>query len=101
MSGRCPTCGRVPKRSTEANKRYWALLALIAEKVKVEEIYYSRESWHKYFAGKLIGMKEIKLPNGLTLEIPLSTTDLDKSEFAEYSDRIEAWAAEKNVWLDE
>lgn len=98
---KCPTCNREPKRSSEANRRYWSLLAEIADKVRPEGKVFSRESWHKYFAGKLIGMKVIDLPSGKSIEIPESTTGLDKGEFAEYSDKIEAWAAQRNVWLEE
>jgi hypothetical protein len=98
---RCPTCHRPKTRSSESNRRYWLFITLIAEKVKVQETYYSRESWHKYFAGKLLGMSDIKLPNGKILTNPVSTADLDNKEFAEYCDRVEAWAAEKNVWLEE
>lgn len=98
---RCPTCGRQHKRSNEANRRYWALINAIAGNVKPDGNLYSSETWHTYFKQKLIGAEELKLPNGKTHLVIKSSADLDKSEFNDYMTKIEAWAAERNVYLDE
>ena len=98
---KCPKCGREPKRSSESNRRYWALLALIADKVKVQGKLFSRTVWHEYFKEKLLGANEVTLPNGQKRVYSESSADLDKAEFSEYMDKIEVWAAEHDVWLEE
>jgi hypothetical protein len=98
---RCQTCGRNPKRSTEANRRYWLLLGRIAEKVKPEETQYSAETWHTYFKLRFIGGDDIKMPNGKVIVMPKSSAELDKTEFHEYAYLVEEWAGERGVYLDE
>lgn len=101
MPDRCPTCGRRHKRSTEANRYYWLLLHKIAEGVKPDGQVYSADTWHQYWKLKLLGGDDITLPNGKVIVMPKSSADLDKDEFMEYVDQIEAWAAERGVYLDE
>lgn len=96
---RCPTCKRRHKRSTEANRRYWLLLHLIAENVRPEKQAYSAEVWHTYFKSRFLGCVEVKLPNGKTMPIPNSSADLDVGEFNDYMTKVEAWAGERDVWL--
>ena len=62
---------------------------------------YSAESFHKYYAGKILGCEDVRLPNGKTLQIPRSTADLDVAEFSEYFDAVQADANERGVYLDE
>ena len=98
---RCPTCHRRKTRSTEANRRYWLLLHVIAEKLKPQGAEYSPKVWHEYLKSRFLGTEEFKLPNGKTLNIPLSTADLETSEFNDYMTQVEAWAAQHDVWLDD
>ena len=98
---RCPACGRKEIRSNEANKRYWALLHEIAEKVKPEGKQYSAETWHIYFKQKLLGSNEITLPNGGTTDVPQTTTALDTSQFHDYATQVEAWANTRGAFLPE
>lgn len=97
---RCPTCHRLHKRSHPQNSRYWLLLHAIAEKLKPQGQAYSAETWHHYFKTKLIPGSVVDLPNGKTIMVPRSTTDLDVGEFAEYMTAVETWAVERDVWLD-
>lgn len=90
---------RVYKRSLEQNKRMWAILQEIAEQIDVKGQKFTAEVWHQYFKGRFIGFEEIRLPNGRTLEEPISTTILDKGAFADYMTQIEAWAAEHGLLL--
>lgn len=46
-------------------------------------------------------MKEINLPSGQNILIPTSSAELDIAAFSEFMSRVEAWAAEHGVWLDE
>jgi hypothetical protein len=98
---RCPTCGRLEKRSTQANARYWLLLHEIADHVRPRGHEFSAESWHSYFKQRFIGTDEVKLPNRKTLLLPKSSADLDTAEFADYQTQVEAWAAEHDVYLQD
>jgi len=92
---------RVYKRSTEQNRRLWALLNEISEGLPVQGVRHPPEVWHEYFKGKLIGFDEMTLPNGRVIQRPLSTTTLDKAAFGEYMTRIEVWAAEHGILFAE
>lgn len=98
---RCPGCGRKHKRTHQANARYWLLLHTIAEKVKPNGEAFSAEAFHTYFKSRYLGCDDMKLPNGKTLPIPHSSADLDTAEFNTYMEQVEAWAAERDVYLDE
>ncbi len=89
------------RRSTEQNKRLWALLNEISEGVPVQGVIHSPEVWHEYFKVKFIGKEEIKLPNGQVLERAISTTTLDVAAFGEYMTRIEVWAANRGLLFAE
>lgn len=98
---RCPTCGRTKKRSTEANRRYWAILHVMADKLNPQGKHYSADTWHEYCKSRWLGCKDIDLPNGKTMTITNSTADLDTGAFALYQEAVEAWANEHGAWLDE
>lgn len=98
---RCPTCGRKEIRSSEANRRYWALLHEISEKIKPEGKEYSAETWHTYFKQKLLGSADVSLPNGKTIQVPQTTTVLDTSQFYDFATQVEAWANNRGVFLPE
>lgn len=98
---RCPVCGQLPKRSTDANRAYWALLHDISEGVEVHDKSYTAEQWHEYFKQKLLGAEELSLPNGKTVQRARSTSSLDKDEMSDYMTTIEAFAAERGVFREE
>lgn len=98
---RCPTCKRLHKRTHPQNARYWLLLHQIAEKMRPGGLSYSPETWHTYLKSRFLGCDELALPNGKTMTIPHSTAVLDVAEFGEYMEKVEAWAAERDVWLEE
>lgn len=98
---RCPTCGRRQKRSNPQNARYWVLLHVISERCPVEGNLYSADTWHLWARSKFLGCSETLLPSGRTLILPRSTTTLDVGEFNDFMTRLEAWAAEQDVYLDE
>jgi hypothetical protein len=92
------------RRSNEANARYWALLHEISEKVKVnnkQQRYYPVNVWHEYFKSRFIGCDEMMLPNRHSLILPISTTTLDKAQFGNYMTQVEAWAAERGIYLED
>ena len=97
---RCPTCGRKSRRSNPANALYWVLLHQVAEKVKPGQMTYSADQWHQYFKSRFLGCDDVKLPNGKVLVMPRSSADLDVADFGDYMDKVQAWAAERDVYLD-
>ena len=98
---RCPTCRRRLVRSSEANRRYWALIHLMAERIKPKKQAYSAETWHTWAKSKWLGCVDVKLPNGETLIIPNSTADLDTAAFNDYMTQVEQWANQQNVYLED
>lgn len=85
------------KRSTEQNKRLWALYREIADNVWVDGRKFDQDTWHEYFKRRFIGCTERVLPDGGTETRGISTKTLNTAEMAEYQTRIEAWAAEQGV----
>lgn len=79
------------KRSTQANKRYWAILNQIAESAWLDGRQFSSAAWHAWFAAKFIGCED--LPGGGMVAI--STTTLNTEEFAAYVTRLEVYAAQE------
>jgi hypothetical protein len=98
---RCPTCKRRLKRSSEANRRYWALLNLMAEKMRPEGQAYSVDNYHRWAKIKFLGCIEHKLPGGKTMTEPNSTADLDTAEFSDFMTKVEAFANEYGVFLED
>jgi hypothetical protein len=77
------------------------LLHKIAEGVKVGSDIYSADTWHLYFKSRYLGSHDVELPNGKVLTIPNSTKPSDVDAFSDYMTKVEAWAAERGVYLDE
>jgi hypothetical protein len=98
-SSRCPTCHRRYTRSSEQNRRYWALLFVMAERLSWHGTHYSADQWHHYCKARFLGCEDMALPGGRTLTLPHSTADLDTAAFNEYMERVEAFAAERDCYL--
>ena len=98
----CPTCKRRKRRTNEANRRYWLLLHLLAEKlIPLQAKGYSADTWHIYYKTRYLGADEYMLPNGKQYLVPRSTADLDTDTFSDYMTKVEAHANEHGVFLDE
>jgi hypothetical protein len=80
-----------PKRTKAQNRRYWGrgVLAQIADQVSVFGKKYSAESWHEMFKRRFLGVLE--LPSGDI--VGKSSANLNKSDFSEFSQKVEAYAA--------
>ncbi|MGH6794636.1 MAG: recombination protein NinB, partial [Methylocella sp.] len=98
---RCPVCHRRNRRSNPQNARWWMLMHVLADKLKPGGISYSAETWHQYSKSRWLGCDDVRLPNGKALTVPRSTAQLDVAEFADLMTQVEAWAAERGVWLDD
>lgn len=99
--GRCPTCKRRITRSSEQNRRYWALLFSLAEKVEWKGQHYSADQWHLYAKARFLGCVDMDIPGGKTIPVPNSTAELDVPEFANYMTAVEAFANEHGAFLED
>lgn len=99
--GRCPTCLRLHKRTLPQNNRYWLLLGALSSRIKPKGEVYTSEQWHQWAKDKWLPKTEVRMPNGKTKVIEPSTADLDVAEFGDYVTKLEAWAAERGVWLED
>lgn len=77
------------KRSTLANRYYWAVLGQIAEDAWIEGRQFNADTWHEYTKRRFIG--SVDLPGGGTMAE--STAKLNVSEFAQYVQKVEVFAA--------
>jgi hypothetical protein len=73
----------------------------MSEKLKPAGEHYSPETWHQWAKSRFLGCDEFSLPNGKTLTIPKSSANLDVAEFNEFMEEVEAWAAERDVYLED
>lgn len=78
------------KRSSEANARYWALLAEISEQVQINGKSYSKDVWHEHFKD-LFAPKE----DGPGRLLPISTSQMNTEQFNTYMTQIESYAAQE------
>ena len=99
-SDRCPKCGRRKKRSTDANRRYWALLSEIANDIRPRDQSYSSDTWHRYFCQRFLGADEVRVPNEKTLIVPHGSSDLDVQEFNDFMMQVEEFAGRHGVYLE-
>jgi hypothetical protein len=77
------------------------LLHLIAENVKPDGKAYNAEQWHLYAKSRWLGCDDVKMPNGKVLTIPKSSAELSVAEFNDYMTQLEAWAGERDVYLED
>ncbi len=98
---RCPTCRRRLTRSHPQNARYWLLLHKMSESIKAHGQTYSADTWHVWAKSKFLGCTDTVLPNKKVVSIPRSTASLDVAEFADYMTALEAWANERNCYLED
>ncbi len=99
-TARCPSCHRLMRRSNHANAAYWGLLREISSRLTPAGNSYSADAWHEFFKGLFLDADDLALPDGTTLIIHHGTSDLDAEEFSEYLAKVEAWSAEKGVYLE-
>ena len=98
---RCPTCKRRLTRSSESNRKYWAILHRMSEKIRPRGQVFSAETFHLWAKSKFLGATDHMLPSGNTVTIPNSTATLDQDEFGKYLDKVEAFANEHGVYLED
>ncbi len=98
---RCPHCKQRLRRSSDQNRRLWALYHLMSEKIQPGGKVYSADQWHLYFKTKFLGAQDVRLPSGKVLTLPNSTADMDVPAFSEYLTQVEAFCNERGVYLED
>lgn len=82
------------KRNELQNRRYWGyLLKNISEQAWVNGQQFDKDIWHEYMARKFGVLEEIILPDGEIITRRKSTTQMTVSEFGEYMENVESYAA--------
>lgn len=97
---RCQACGQLPKRTIDQNRRYWALLNALSDKLETADGKFSAETWHLYMKQRFLGMDDVRLPNRKIISQPRSSAELDKAEFNDYMIKVETWAVDHGVYLE-
>ena len=83
------------RRNNEQNKRLWkAVYEPIADQAWVAGKQYSKDVWHEHFANLFLPKREVITPFGEVVTRRASTSELTVSEFSEYMQNVEAWAAQ-------
>ena len=77
------------KRSTQANRRYWAILNQIADEAWLEGRQYSADVWHEFMKRRFVGT--VDLPGGVSMAE--SSAHLNTAEFAVFTEKVEVFAA--------
>lgn len=81
------------KRSDNQNRFYWACLKIISNETGNTE-----DDLHRIFKAKFLPKRKVKFGKN-EYNLPISTTSLNKIEFAEYFERISAEAGELGITL--
>ena len=84
-----------PTRSEVANRRYFAIVQKIADHTG-----HDKDELHSALKARFLGVATVEL-DGKTVEVPRSSAKLKSKEFAEFSERCEAWMVETlGIWLE-
>jgi hypothetical protein len=83
-------------RSIQSNRFYWGVcVTMIQERFKElghESV--TKELTHEYLKGRFLFKEVVNEVTGEVLKLPLSTTELTKSDFSEYLEQVIKFAAE-------
>lgn len=78
------------KRTLEQNARYWKILEEISNQTGD-----SAKALHLYCREEFLGKHRYEVM-GKVIEEPISTTELNTAQFANYCNQVEAWAASEH-----
>lgn len=99
---KCPTCGKLPKRSLPQNSRLHTLFTEIAANVKAKDGLMHDQMWWKIICKHWwLGYDEFRMPDGTIIQVLKSTSDLDVEGLTKFMNQVERYAATKSVWLQE
>lgn len=77
------------KRSTQQNKFYWVLVTILAN-----EIGYDKMEMHDLIKFKFLRTEKVFEKTGEIFEYLKSTTELNKTDFADFIGSLQRWSAE-------
>lgn len=77
------------KRSTQQNKFYWVLVTILAS-----EIGYDKLEMHDLIKFKFLRTEKVFEKTGEIFEYLKSTTELNKTDFADFIGNLQRWSAE-------
>jgi hypothetical protein len=84
-----------PTRSERQSRRYWALISKIADHTG-----HDAADLHEMLKVRFLGTEILEL-NGEKITTVKSSAKLKVNEFRDYSDRVEAFAAETfGIWME-
>lgn len=84
-----------PKRSSQANRRYWKILELFAK-----ETGHDADELHDILKEKFLGTREVVIAGERYVARP-STKKLSTENFRKYADQVENWGIEVlGIWLE-
>lgn len=95
---------RAGKRSIDQNSRLWLLLSAVSVQLIWHGQKYTPNEWKDYFCHALRGEKWMPFEEGGMIPIGRSTSKMDKHEFGELMELIEAFCARWEVilpWVEE
>lgn len=83
------------KRSNPQNRYYWGLVVpLIQKGIKDMGTELTKEETHEFLKARFNASDLVNKENGEVIQIPISTTRLNKEQFSEYIGKIQQFAAE-------
>jgi hypothetical protein len=98
---KCPTCGR-DKRSNPQNARLHKLFTEIAANLPAKDgLYHPMLWWKANMVAEWIGFDEYKKVTGETFYSLKHTSSLTTDEFNDFMMRVEEYANNRGVYLDE
>jgi hypothetical protein len=95
--GKCPTCGRGQARTTDQNKRLWAMLNDISEQVEWYGRYLSKEEWKDVLTASLKRQKVVPGLDGGFVVCGAATSRMTIAEMTELIELAMAFGTEKGV----
>jgi hypothetical protein len=99
---KCKECGQEPKRSLPQNNRLHLLFAEIADNVKAADGEYHNHHWWKVmFKDRWLGYNEYRTSSGKLITELKSTADCKVDELNDFMARVERFAAQNNIWLQD
>lgn len=82
------------RRNAEQNRRLWGFVyRCIADQAMVNGRHFGADVWHEHFARMFAEHDEVTLPDGEVILKRKSTADMSVRAFAEYMERVTAYAA--------
>ncbi len=99
---KCPTCGQRKKRSLPQNARLHALFMLMQDTLTAKDgLQHSAMWWKVMCKSQWLGFTEYRKPDGDVIQVLRSTADLDVTELNEFMTKVEAYCAQRGVYLED